>query len=62
MKSSRFPHDKKITVLRANGSTYMMLESEHMMRIDGCTESEVRVSQAFSAQSKAEDFMTDIPK
>ena len=40
-----FPNDKTIKVLRANGSTYKIKESLHLINVHGWSASEIRVMQ-----------------
>ena len=53
----KFPHDRKITVMRADMSTYKTLESAHMTTVQQMSESEIRVAQLFRAQRLPEDSL-----
>ena len=46
MTSKKFPNDIKVSVLRANGTTYKKLQSESLIMVHGWTEEEVIISQA----------------
>ena len=45
MNTKEYPNDKRVTVIRANGSTYRTWQSTSLLTTHGWTPSEVRVMQ-----------------
>lgn len=48
-KSTQFPNDRRITVVRPDGTEYKTWASEHLIKVHKWTASEVRVQQSFNA-------------
>jgi len=43
--AKEYPNDRRVNVIRANGSTYRTWESTNLLTVHGWTPSEIRVMQ-----------------
>lgn len=60
MKNKEYPNDRRITVLRRDGSIYRTWESEHELMIQKSTPAEIRCNQQFRKDIKNGLINTDV--